>query len=96
MNRELVWVISTFHVPLSTNILYDSPAAMAHGALLRTIDKDDELERISLCSYGFLFQETYDPVRIPGHNEATSKFDKKDGITYVDAISWEIKKVGKA
>ncbi|KAI9646365.1 hypothetical protein NHQ30_004355 [Ciborinia camelliae] len=66
---------------------------MASGAILRAFDKEnDELERISLCSYGFRLQDEYNPKAIPAHRTVKPKFDSNDGVAYVDVIEWVVKK----
>ncbi|KAJ8064182.1 hypothetical protein OCU04_006533 [Sclerotinia nivalis] len=67
--------------------------AMASSAILRAFDKeDDELERISLCSYGFFLQDEYNPKEIPAHRNVKPIFDKNDGVAYLEVLDWVVKK----
>ncbi|KAF7957362.1 hypothetical protein EAE96_002947 [Botrytis aclada] len=67
--------------------------AMASGGILRALDKkNDELERISLCSYGFFLQEAHDPIGIPAHKNVKPKIDSSDGVPYLEVMDWVVKK----
>ncbi|ESZ91711.1 hypothetical protein SBOR_7906 [Sclerotinia borealis F-4128] len=66
--------------------------AMASGAILRAfVEEDDELERISLCSYRFRLQDEFNPKAIPAHKNVKPKYDSNDGVAYVDVIEWVVK-----
>ncbi|TGO22352.1 hypothetical protein BPAE_0171g00110 [Botrytis paeoniae] len=67
--------------------------AMASGGILRALDKEnDELERISLCSYGFFLQEEHDPIGIPAHKNVKPMIDSSDGVPYLEVMDWVVKK----
>ncbi|KAM0137380.1 hypothetical protein ACHAP3_004187 [Botrytis cinerea] len=67
--------------------------AMASGGILRAFNKDnDELERISLCSYGFFLQEPHDPIGIPAHKNVKPILDSGDGVPYLEVLDWVVKK----
>ncbi|CCD52421.1 hypothetical protein ACHAPC_004251 [Botrytis cinerea] len=66
---------------------------MASGGILRAFNKDnDELERISLCSYGFFLQEPHDPIGIPAHKNVKPILDSGDGVPYLEVLDWVVKK----
>ena len=67
---------------------------MARGAVLRALNKRFGPSRITQCSYGFLFSESYDPENIPEHRETTCRINRVDGERYVDeTIRWVLQAV---
>ncbi|CAN9285841.1 unnamed protein product [Alternaria alternata] len=63
--------------------------AVARGAVLRALNKRFGPSRITQCSYGFLFSESYDPENIPEHRGTTCRINRVDGERYVDeTIRW--------
>lgn len=67
---------------------------MARGAILRAFDTGEGLTRTSLCSYGLLRDELYEPEEIPAHSQIHKpKTDPADGEVYVtETIDWQIQK----
>ena len=69
----------------------NSETAVAHGAVLRALDKDDGPARITNSSYGFLRSEPFGEW--PEHTGVRAHTDKLDGFRYVDnTIDWLVKK----
>jgi hypothetical protein len=67
--------------------------AMAHGAVLRALDEEDELLRNSRSSYGFTTMEELNRD-LEAHKNVKPHYDKVDGMAYVkNVINWTIKKV---
>lgn len=61
--------------------------------MLRAYNKEMGPQRITLCSYGFLRTEPYEPKFYGAHEGARYVTDKVDGERYVkDTIDWLIKK----
>ena len=71
-------------------------SAVARGAILRALRKEDGPARISRSSYGFVRNEAYDPNNTY-HRKAHIKIDRADGEHYlVDTIVWVLDKVRSA
>jgi hypothetical protein len=71
-----------------------SGTAVAHGAVLRALRKEDGPARIVQSSYGFLRTEPHEPEVWEAHKNIRAWYDKVDGQMYVkDTIDWLIKKV---
>lgn len=71
-----------------------SGTAVAHGAVLRALRKEDGPARIVQSSYGFLRTEPHEPEVLEAHQSIRPWYDKVDGLPYVkDTIDWLIKKV---
>ena len=72
----------------------DSSTAVARGAVLQALDKNHGLKRTTLCSYGFLRDEPWDPEEVPVHRIMKPDNDPADGEKYIlDTIEWLIQKV---
>ena len=68
---------------------------MAHGAVLRALDKEGGPVRITRTSFGFLRSEPFDKDLIEAHVGVRRDFDKLDGMYYIrNTIDWLVKKVG--
>ena len=68
--------------------------AVAHGAVLRALRKEDGPARIVQSSYGFLRTEPHEPEEWEAHKNVRAWYDKVDGQMYVkNTIDWLIKKV---
>lgn len=79
--------------PLLLMTFSNRSTAVACGAVIRTLRKEDGPARILQSSYGFLRIEPYG--RYKEHASQRPKRDKIDGIDYIDnAIDWIINKVG--
>jgi hypothetical protein len=71
-----------------------SGTAVAHGAVLRALRKEDGPARIVQSSYGFLRTEPHEPEVWNAHQNIRAWYDKVDGQMYVkDTIDWLITKV---
>jgi hypothetical protein len=71
-----------------------SSTAVARGAVLRALNKRFGPERITQCSYGFLYSEAYDPDSIEAHSQTKCRINKVDGEKYVDGtIRWVLQAV---
>jgi hypothetical protein len=67
--------------------------AMAHGAVLRALDKENELVRNAYSSFGFRMDEQLN-TNWEAHRGIRATYDKIDGFAYVNnVINWLIKKV---
>jgi hypothetical protein len=74
--------------------IYPRGTAVAHGAVLRALRKEDGPARIVQSSYGFLRTEPHEPKVWEAHKGVRPWYDKVDGLTYVkNTIDWLIKKV---
>ncbi|KAF2175978.1 hypothetical protein K469DRAFT_608704 [Zopfia rhizophila CBS 207.26] len=71
----------------------NSPStAVARGAVLRALKKNDGPSRITQCSYGFLRTEPYEPHFYEAHKRTKPRIDPVDGERYVHGtIDWLIK-----
>lgn len=68
--------------------------AVARGAILRAMRKDDGPARIIQSSYGFLRHEELNEDACLAHKGVKGQIDKEDGRTYVrKTIDWLIVKV---
>ncbi|MCJ1246533.1 hypothetical protein MMC30_003741 [Trapelia coarctata] len=68
--------------------------AVASGAILRALNKENGPARVMLSSYGFLRTEPYEPEVVPAHREIKRPWhDPLDGRKYVkNTIDWLVKK----
>lgn len=70
---------------------YFSEIAVAHGAVLRALDKENGPTRFTESSYGFLRTEPYSKEI---HPDMRPMIDPLDGERYIKhTIDWLIKKV---
>ncbi|TVY83758.1 hypothetical protein LSUE1_G004561 [Lachnellula suecica] len=78
-------------VRLTRGMLPGEPEiAVAHGAVLRALDKEKGPDRITQSSYGFLRTEPYTEAMHPGMKP---RIDKLDGERYIkNTIFWLIQK----
>jgi hypothetical protein len=80
---------------LSLTDLSNRSTAVACGAVIRALRKEDGPARILQSSYGFLRTEPYGTQE--AHASQTPKPDKIDGLDYIDnTIEWMINKVATA
>lgn len=67
--------------------------AVARGAIIRAIRKEEGPARIIQSSYGFQRRELYDE-KIPAHRESKQRKDKFDEQIYINkTIMWSLVKV---
>ncbi|OCL14979.1 hypothetical protein AOQ84DRAFT_307992 [Glonium stellatum] len=67
--------------------------AVASGAILRALNKEDGPARFIRSSYGFLRTEPYEPEVTPAHVGVKPSYDHLDGNQYIrDTIDWVVKK----
>jgi hypothetical protein len=67
--------------------------AVSHGAVFRTLNKEDGPSRKLQSNFGFLQIEEYDS-KLPAHRSATPTHHPLNNRKYVfDVIDWVIKKV---
>jgi hypothetical protein len=80
---------------LSLTDLSNRSTAVACGAVIRALRKEDGPARILQSSYGFLRTEPYGTQE--AHASQKPKPDKIDGLDYIDnTIEWMINKVATA
>src|SRR5262245_43001266 len=73
-----------------------SVTAVASGAVLRALNKDQGPQRIARSSYGILRDEPFDQD-LEEHKGVKATTDKFDGELYVTAtIDWLLKKASRA
>ncbi|TVY93244.1 hypothetical protein LAWI1_G001604 [Lachnellula willkommii] len=68
----------------------EQESAVAVGAVLRALDKENGPQRITKSSYGFLRTEPYEPHTWEAHAETKPTIDQNDGEKYVKTIYWLI------
>jgi hypothetical protein len=68
--------------------------AVASGAVLRTLNKENGPERFANSSYGFLRVEPWEPNVYPAHKRSKPFIDNLDDDYYVKVINYFMKKVG--
>ena len=74
---------------------YPSETAVASGAVLRALNKENGPARTTLSSYGFLRIEPYEPEVLHAHRNGVRPYhDPLDGKKYVkNTVDWLVKKV---
>jgi hypothetical protein len=71
----------------------DSETAVASGAVLRALQKENGPTRIIQSSYGFLRTEPREPHVFPEYENVCPWLDRLDGNYYVkNTLDWLIKK----
>jgi hypothetical protein len=96
-SSKLQWVELRFasSPSLSLTDLSNRSTAVACGAVIRALRKEDGPARILQSSYGFLRTEPYGTQE--AHASQKPKPDKIDGLDYIDnTIEWMIHKVATA
>jgi DNA primase large subunit len=74
--------------------MHPSSTVVARGAVLQAVNKVHGMKRTTLCSYGFLRDEQWDPEEIPAHYKMKPDIDRADGERYIrNTIDWLINKV---
>jgi hypothetical protein len=82
-------IVTISHLLMSPS---NRSTAVARGAVLRALRKEDGPARILESSYGFVRTELYGTQE--AHSTQTPKRDKIDGFDYIDdTIEWIINKV---
>ena len=68
-------------------------SAVARGAVLRALNKENGPTRISRTSYGVMRDDVFDPDN-PIHRRLKWQRDPADGVAYIrDTLHWQISKV---
>ena len=68
--------------------------AVARGAVIRALRKEEGPDRTIQSSYGFRRSDPYDPDEFPEHRSVRPTEDKNDGYLYVtNTVEWLIQKV---
>jgi hypothetical protein len=85
---------STDQTMVHAVLTINSTTAVARGAVLRALNKDNGPDRITGCSYGFLLQEHHRPDLYEAHRGVRPRWDHVDNEKYVrNTILWLIKTV---
>jgi hypothetical protein len=74
-------------------VLTDSSAitAVASGAVLRAVNKEQGPKRDARSSYGILRREPYE--EFPEHTGGSKYYDPHDGLPYINTVDWVLKLV---
>lgn len=97
MKRSLEDFEKKFNLPYEIRLIttndQESVTAVASGAVLRALNKQQGPTREAYSSFGFLRVEPYAPKHFVGHRRAEPLVDEVDGEKYVTVIDYFIQKV---